>query len=269
MSVTVEVMVPATITLPEGRYDVFATTSRAASGGSEALLRVNVEAPGGVPFPGRGCLEDRAYSEASGAASIADAVAEFGRGILEDRALRGGPGWRPRRGPAWEAFDGFVFADCDGVLNHNRLYAAMKARGPGSEPWEWLDPACVALLDAVAERGRAGVVLSSAWPIYLASFERSVEALREAGLRAQVVGACPTASARSDPPPEHNGTRAAAIAAWLGAHPGARRWVILDDCAWHGLPVERTVRTDIAVGLTRRDAERAAKILAVESPRSA
>lgn len=157
-----------------------------------------------------------------------------------------------------------VFLDIDGVCNHRRLYAELSGKRGQTEPADWLDPACVARVDALCARTGAVVVISSSWREYLQTHERVAEVLASRGLTARVVDGTPrlidmVALAAADPATAE--TRWTEVRAWLDAHPEVTRWVILDDCDWPGFPPARFVRTDIRVGITDDDAERAARVL--------
>lgn len=156
-----------------------------------------------------------------------------------------------------------IFLDVDGVLNHHALYEARRKREPyprseAAEHAAWIDPACVARVQALCDRTGAAIVISSAWR-EIVGLPATVVALRHHGLTADVVGCTP---------PEgevHRGrtegrARWAEIRAWLDTHAMVDRFVVLDDAA-DSTPAEVYVRTDIAVGLTDADVERAVAIL--------
>lgn len=154
-----------------------------------------------------------------------------------------------------------IFMDVDGVLNHAGLYAALAPRAGQTRPVDWLDRACVARVNDLCARGRAAVVVSSSWPLYLHGADRALAVLREGGLTAPVVGFCPSSATEDGVPPCLNPVRWDAIRAWLDAHPAVASWVILDDCDWRGFPAERFVRTDLARGITDDDVARALAVL--------
>ena len=159
-----------------------------------------------------------------------------------------------------------VFLDIDGVLNHVRLYRWMRDRaGP---PAEWLDPACIARVNTLCKRTGAKLVISSAWRTYEipGTTERgwrgAAEVLRARGLTAEVIDGTPVLES---PAPGSALVVAAGrwpeIRAWLDAHPEVDRWVVLDDMLLPEVPPGRHVRTDIEVGLTNADVERAVECL--------
>jgi hypothetical protein len=157
-----------------------------------------------------------------------------------------------------------VFADIDGVLNSRETYDRHDASGERWPPVRWLEPALIARLDALCARTGARIVVSSGWRTHLAGGWREVaEVLRAAGLRARVVGGTPVAAG---PDEERIARRGGEIRAWIAQsakdNAFVSRWVVLDDCEVDVRP-ERFVRTDIAVGLTDNDVERAVAALAI------
>lgn len=160
-----------------------------------------------------------------------------------------------------------VFLDIDGVLNHQQLYDANLARGTPTPPDGWIDRACVARLNELCARTGASVVISSSWRTYasipgqpVGGFAGTVGVLRACGLTAEVIGATPDHATPEMRAQQERAPRWPEIRAWLEAHPAAR-WVVLDDSEIPGTPEDRFVRTDIAVGLTDDDCERAARAL--------
>lgn len=155
-----------------------------------------------------------------------------------------------------------LFLDVDGVLNHEALYATNAARLPvPTPPVGWLDRACVARINALCERTGAQVVISSGWRRYL-GVAGALTTLRAGGLTAKVLGATPVIDVLPhDHPDAARLHRWGEIRAWLDAHPEVTRWVVIDDVELAGVPAGRQVRTDIAVGITDADCDRAAAAL--------
>lgn len=154
-----------------------------------------------------------------------------------------------------------IFLDVDGVLNHSALYAALRPRTGRTRPVDWLDRACVARVNALCERTGAQVVISSGWRRYL-GVATALNVLRAGGLTAKVLGATPVIDVLPhDHPDAARLSRWGEIRTWLDANPQVTRWVVIDDVALEGVPAGRFVRTDIAVGITEADAERAAAAL--------
>lgn len=152
-----------------------------------------------------------------------------------------------------------IFLDIDGVLNHEGTYAANARRGP-TAPAGWLDPACLARLDALCERTRSQLVVSSSWRIYLREHVGGVAGvLAEAGLRAPVIDETPDLTVDRGGIVVSKG-RGAEIATWLAARRDVRCWCVLDDCDVQVDPA-RFVKTSITTGLTIADCDRAAAIL--------
>jgi len=152
-----------------------------------------------------------------------------------------------------------AFLDVDGVLNHSAVYAACAKRAGETVPADWIDPACVARVDALCDRTGAAVVVISSWSAYLSEIQFDM-VMRVCGLRASIIGYAPS-TCPEDVQPDSTTVRWDAIQKWLAAHPDARDWVILDDCDWSGFPPERFVRTSQATGLTDADVDRAVTIL--------
>lgn len=259
----VAVCSPCVMRMREGVYDVLASSRRNEL--DPGSVTVTLEVIGGCPFPRSGGDEDRCYGETSSAASIDAAVCALRNDLLARRAELD-TSWAPKHGPTHHGFDAVVLTDLDGVVNHEALYALRRELGRPAPPGDWVDPACVARLDRVCAEGNAALVITSAWPIYLGSLTRTEEALRSAGLRAPIVGACPTSFPQGSAPPEQNIGRWRAISTWLEDHPRMKRWVIIDDCRWRGLPSYRSVFTELAVGMTDADADSAIRILRTETP---
>lgn len=146
-----------------------------------------------------------------------------------------------------------LFLDIDGVLNSEQWYHSMGL--PPNPPSAWLDPACVARLDALARETGASLVLSSSWRLIL-GLEKTAAALASRGLSAPFVGETPDRT--------HDGAEAdrwGEIRAWLGLHSDVTRWAIVDDLPLVGVPDGRLVQTSIAVGLTDTDCARLRAVL--------
>lgn len=146
-----------------------------------------------------------------------------------------------------------LFLDVDGVLNSERWWASMPP--PPNPPPQWVDPACVARLDALARETGARLVLSSSWRLIL-GVEKTGAALASRGLSAPLAGETPVRT--------HDGAEAdrwGEIRAWLDLHPEVTRWAIVDDLPLAGVPDGRLVQTSIAVGLTDEDCARLRAVL--------
>lgn len=152
-----------------------------------------------------------------------------------------------------------IFLDIDGVLNHAGWYELLKPRLGTTKPVDWLDPACINRLNRLCTDTGASLVISSSWRTYLAHTE---DVLRAAGLTAEVIGATPDDNPVSlDDEARTEKGRWCEIRAWLDAHPEVERWCVIDDLPLVGVPGERFVRTDLAVGLTDEDCARARILL--------
>lgn len=129
-----------------------------------------------------------------------------------------------------------VFLDMDGVLASARAQAAV---GPEEKNyWAVLDPLAIAFFNRYA--GEVEWVCSSTWR---KSFDRQAmtQILQAAGWRGRWHQVWCT--------PEGEKNRVEEIRAWLAAHIGARKFIVLDDAPelW---PVEwDVVRTDPVEGM--------------------
>lgn len=146
-----------------------------------------------------------------------------------------------------------LFLDIDGVLNSEQWYHSMGL--PPNPPSAWLDPACVARLDALARETGASLVLSSSWRLIL-GVEKTAAALAACGLTVPLVGETPECTYSSV-----EVDRWSEIRAWLDSHPEVTRWGIVDDLPLVGVPDGRLVQTSIAVGLTDADCARLRAVL--------
>lgn len=152
-----------------------------------------------------------------------------------------------------------LFLDIDGVLNHQGTHDAR--RGIPIEfrsDADWIDPVCVARVQAICDRTGAVIVLSSSWREVI-GLKRTVEVLRARGLTAEVIGQTPT-SAKTGNWIVLALTRWQEISEWLSTHAMVDRYVVLDDDA-QGTPEEVYVRTKFSEGITDAHVERAVDIL--------
>lgn len=130
-----------------------------------------------------------------------------------------------------------IFLDIDGVLAPIRQW----------DRYEGLEPACVAVLNEIAARGQADVVVSSTWR-YSRTVAELQAALDAAGFTGRVVGKTPTDLAGAE--------RGDEIAAWLAEH-AVDGYVIIDDHVDMGDLDPHLVLTHPARGLQPEDAPRA------------
>lgn len=159
-----------------------------------------------------------------------------------------------------------IFLDIDGVLNnmwHCKTLADQGHRGVGfGQPWEldkgnfsrltvgW-DPNNVEALMTIVEETKAMIVISSTWRIgrHVPFFRRCFAAF---DVSPEVAGKTPEINTPGS-------IRGDEVNAWL-EHVDADRWVCLDDDSdFH--PENNLVQTNMDVGLTMEDAERAINIL--------
>jgi hypothetical protein len=146
-----------------------------------------------------------------------------------------------------------IFLDIDGVLNSARYHSE---RHHGLGRLGHFDPVAVERLNRLTDGTGAVLVLSSSWRQYGLDYMRDV--LRQAGVKADVVGATPIlddGSVIMRPVP-----RGEEIAAYLAEHP-AERFVILDDEGDMDGLGRHFVRTSHAIGLTDADIRMARWVL--------
>ncbi|HEY2994968.1 MAG TPA: HAD domain-containing protein [Methylomirabilota bacterium] len=130
-----------------------------------------------------------------------------------------------------------IFLDVDGVLAPIRRW----------DRYGDLDPACIQVLNEIAARGGADVVVSSTWRYGKTVVE--LQALLAAqGFTGRVIDTTPTGTAGGD--------RGGEIAAWLAEHP-VDGYVIIDDHVDMGELGTHLVVTHPGHGLQPADATRA------------
>ena len=130
-----------------------------------------------------------------------------------------------------------IFLDIDGVLAPIRQW----------DRYGDLDPACIQVLNEIATRGGAVVVVSSTWR-YGKTVADLQEILKAAGFTGRVVDKTPIGTLGA--------ARGEEIAAWLAEHP-VGGYVIIDDHADMGELRTHLVLTHPAHGLQPADAPRA------------
>lgn len=142
----------------------------------------------------------------------------------------------------------YLFLDFDGVLNSDAYFA----RNPDAKGNHLLDPRLVKRLEQFVRSHHCQIVVSSTWREGRSMVElRKILIERGFTMPGRIVGKTPEL--------EHN--RGREIARFMKGRPRTP-FVILDDDD-DMVPVEdHLVQTDPAVGLTKRDLNRAAKVLA-------
>jgi len=140
-----------------------------------------------------------------------------------------------------------IFLDIDGVLAPIRRW----------DRYGDLDRACVEVLNEIAARAGADVVVSSTWR-HGRSVAELQEMLRAQGFTGRVVGKTPTGAAGA--------ARGDEIAAWLAANPVAGYVIIDDHHVDMGALGTRLVQTQPAHGLQPADAPRAIAMLMLPVP---
>lgn len=158
-----------------------------------------------------------------------------------------------------------VFLDIDGVLNCETRWRAGHCVRVNKSPGSMIDPDAVARLTRIVQATRAKVVVSSSWRV-LHPHERIQEYLSRFGLPERtVIGA----TGRLRWPLTMLSTnewlsnrldvvvpRGHEIRAWLNAHPGVRRYVVLDDDSDMDLVEDGFVKTTWKYGLQDEHVER-------------
>lgn len=145
-----------------------------------------------------------------------------------------------------------VFLDMDGVMGAARVWA-QNASKRWTSPAGWVDPAMVPRLNRLVRRTGARVVVSSSWRKYIGG-DGVAAVLWACGFVGEVIGATPV---MGDEPETWRGRE---IDRWLMGRADVDRWVVLDDLAV-AVDAGRLVRTNMQVGLTDADVERAVAIL--------
>ena len=130
-----------------------------------------------------------------------------------------------------------IFLDIDGVLAPIRQW----------DRYGDLDPACIQVLNEIAARGGADVVVSSTWR-YGKTVAELQAILEAAGFTGRVLDKTPTGAPGAD--------RGEEIAAWLAEH-AVGGYVIVDDHVGRGELRAHLVLTQPAHGLHPADAPRA------------
>ncbi len=130
-----------------------------------------------------------------------------------------------------------IFLDIDGVLAPIRHW----------DRYEGLDPGCVAVLNEIAARGGADIVVSSTWRYSRTVAELQAE-LDAQGFTGRVIGKTPTGLPGAE--------RGDEIAAWLAEH-AVDGYVIIDDHLDMGALRTHLVQTHPAHGLQPADAPHA------------
>ena len=134
-----------------------------------------------------------------------------------------------------------VFLDIDGVLAPIRRW----------DRYGDLDPGCIQVLNEIAARGGADVVVSSTWR-YGKTVAELQEILQAQGFTGRVLDKTPTGAPGAD--------RGEEIAAWLAEH-AVGGYVIIDDHGDMGELRTQLVQTHPAHGLQATDAARAIAVL--------
>lgn len=147
-----------------------------------------------------------------------------------------------------------IFLDIDGVLNHDnwpRLEDMPHVKSLASR--EMLDPECVGHLNAIIARTGARCVVSSTWRT-VTPWPLLQKVLDSAGFDGLLIGA--TVDLKWAKPRGHE------IDLWVQAHQDEiDSFIILDDRDDMHPHLERLVQTNEEIGLTRKDAERAVRLL--------
>jgi len=159
-----------------------------------------------------------------------------------------------------------VFADADGVVNHNGVFRAQREAGVSwPDPAQWVDRACVARLDALCREVNASVVVSSGWRKYLGGWKGVAAVFERCGLSVPIIGGTPDYSFGRDHEEDFvQRVRWSEILAWFdwnGVDPESLPWVAFDDVELGGAAAQHFVKTDLEHGLTPADVEKARGLL--------
>jgi len=147
-----------------------------------------------------------------------------------------------------------VFLDFDGVLNSTAYTLTLdheKYKNMSTEWWAYgLDDKAVARLNTLVDRTGAKVVISSSWRMGFptVALQRMLD-IR--GFNSVLYGQTPYSAGVE---------RWEEIEVWLKGHPEVTSYVILDDDSDANIE-GHFVQTDVQVGLTDADVERAVQIL--------
>jgi hypothetical protein len=158
-----------------------------------------------------------------------------------------------------------IFLDMDGVVVTYRSITAHKENAQNTE----VDPACASMLNRLVGKSGAHIVISSTWRSSH-SLDEISNVLRVAGfafphrvidktprlvkdLKALDASTICVAKPRRDE-----------ISAWLRAHPGCKKFVILDDDKDAEIP-GHYVRTNLEGGLQEHHVRQALRILEVNT----
>lgn len=160
-----------------------------------------------------------------------------------------------------------VVLDIDGVVSGKSLWKSLEIHKGYTVASDWIDRACVRIVDAICRATGAAIVISSSWRTYETIQGQSegllagtVATLRSCGLEAPVVGATPDHATQAMKIAAERAPRWPEIRAYLESVT-SRPYVVIDDSEIDGVPPSRFVRTDIEVGITWSNADAAIDIL--------
>ena len=144
----------------------------------------------------------------------------------------------------------YILLDIDGVLTSDAFtrQCIFEYRRENLFGVDWFDPACIEALRCIIEQTDATIVISSSWR------DLGEYKLKELWEYNQMPGQLDETSPTT---PEYILTKEDAIGQWLSIHK-EDKFVILDDSEL-GFP--NLVKTNPTVGLTKKDARKAIKIL--------
>jgi hypothetical protein len=135
------------------------------------------------------------------------------------------PNWCPIKVPRAEPLR-LIGLDLDGVVVTEKHAAKMYKEGHALGTAAYLQPELIALVDQIAERAKAEILLTTAWQAKL-SVEKITEMLVAQGLKAKIFGGVGTAHRGSN-----DDTRYQATNNWLVRYPEVQSIVLLDDEPW-------------------------------------
>jgi hypothetical protein len=129
-----------------------------------------------------------------------------------------------------------LFLDIDGVLNS----ITFREVHPELDGTDRLDPAAIAVLNAITDAVEVEIVISSTWRHFFPLAELA-DILHQAGITGTIVDHTPFVNMEVN-------SRSREIGSWLALHP-TKRFVIIDDDPGLGEWLEHLVHTDKRVGL--------------------
>ena len=142
-----------------------------------------------------------------------------------------------------------LFLDIDGVLISGKHMDYLD--GQGESAWKVFDPECVDAFNELIQLTGARVVVSSTWRYHYETVEELAQALKDRGVRADVVAFTP----RVYGPNAFSKNREDEILEFLQSCTPffGVQWLAVDDHVFMKFKKDHVVQTDFNVGLTKKD----------------